>query len=187
MSQLRQIQLFCLSDEQKCHPDISTCLSDIAFKAVDKVVQVSICEFILCRMMHLIDVLRVFVSAEKSQCPMSIAEMCIDLPQVLRLLYAAKKRALENAGASDLFHLRARQIHHFDLIIQRDQMIQVAHFSNVFFLLTISERRCDSLFPLEVMPCSVEPACTNFPKWVKYKLSLTVSVKPERCGHEVFI
>lgn len=79
--------------------------------------------------------MRIFVSAEKSQCPISIAEMCIELPQLTRLLYAAKKRAVENAGASYLFHLRARQIHHFNLIIQLDQMIQVAHFSNVFFCL----------------------------------------------------
>ena len=76
----------------------------------------------------------IFVSAAISQCVISVAEMCI-LPQVLRLMYAAKKRALENAGASDLFHLRARQIHHFDLIIQLDQMIQVArsHFSSDLF------------------------------------------------------
>jgi hypothetical protein len=43
VSSFRQIELFCQSDKQECNPVIATCLSDAAFKAVEKVVKVSIC------------------------------------------------------------------------------------------------------------------------------------------------
>ncbi|CAB4015366.1 zinc finger 3 homolog [Paramuricea clavata] len=37
---LRQIDLFSLTDQQKCNPDIAKCLNDAAFEAVEKVVKV---------------------------------------------------------------------------------------------------------------------------------------------------
>ena len=43
MSSFRQIELFCQSDKLECNPDIATCLSDAAFKAVEGVVKVSMC------------------------------------------------------------------------------------------------------------------------------------------------
>lgn len=49
MSLLRQIKLFCVSEEQKCHPDVLTCLSDTAFDAVEKVVKVSLKSSFLLR------------------------------------------------------------------------------------------------------------------------------------------
>ena len=39
---MRAIEIFCQSDEQKCHTEVATCLSDAAFKAVDEIVKVSI-------------------------------------------------------------------------------------------------------------------------------------------------
>lgn len=37
------IEIFCQSDEQKYHPEVTKCLSDTAFKAVDEIVKV--CRF----------------------------------------------------------------------------------------------------------------------------------------------
>ncbi|XP_046861759.1 uncharacterized protein LOC124455046 isoform X2 [Xenia sp. Carnegie-2017] len=39
VSPFRQIELFCLSNEQKCSQEVATCLSDAAFKAIEKVVK----------------------------------------------------------------------------------------------------------------------------------------------------
>ena len=56
---------------------------------------------------------------------LEIIHKVLDLKQVARLLYPAKKACLTNQGASDLCHSQARQIlrsknatgHHFELIV----------------------------------------------------------------------
>ena len=47
MPPLGQIDLFSLSDQEKCNPDIAKCLNDAAFEAVEKVVKVSIWSYLL--------------------------------------------------------------------------------------------------------------------------------------------